>query len=107
MQTSTTKRPDALKAQEYGLKVLECGGSFSAAKLSRAAAPKQNDWGGFKQAKVCLLAISCQQSKSGQNGCFAKMASDSYILYDFAYKNHRKWLVDHLKVVFLPPKTPH
>lgn len=32
-------------------------GKFSAAKLSRAAAPKQNDWGGFKQAKVCLLAI--------------------------------------------------
>lgn len=53
MQTTTTKRPDALKAQEHGLKVLECGGSFSAAKLSRAAAPKQNEWGGFKQAKVC------------------------------------------------------
>ena len=65
-------------------------GNFSAAKLSRAAAPKQNDWGGFKQAKVCLLAISCQQSKSGQNGCFAKMATDNSILYDFAYKNHRK-----------------
>lgn len=58
-----TKHPDTLKAQEHGLKVLECGGSFSAAKLSRAAAPKQNDWGGFKQAKVCLLAIGCQQSK--------------------------------------------
>ena len=88
MQTTTTKRPDALKAQEHGLKVLECGGSFSAAKLSRAAAPKQNEWGGFKQAKVCLLAISCQQSKFGQNSCFAKMATDSSILYDFAYKSH-------------------
>ena len=88
MQTSTTKRPDALKAQEHGLKVLECGGSFSAAKLSRAAAPKQNAWDGFKQAKVNLFAIGCQQSKSGQNGCLAKIATDSSILYDFAYKSH-------------------
>lgn len=66
MQPSSgvTKLPDAVRRQEHGQKVLECGGIFSAAKLSRAAAPKQNDWGGFKQAKVCLLAINCQQSKS-------------------------------------------
>lgn len=61
-------------------------GNFSAAKLSRAAAPKQNAWDGFKQAKVNLFAIGCQQSKSGQNGCFAKIATDSSILYDSAYK---------------------
>lgn len=70
MSTDVTKRPDALKAQEHGLKVLECGGSFSAAKLSRAAAPKQNDWGGFKQAKVaCSLSVVSSQNLAKRLFC--------------------------------------
>ena len=84
-----SKHPDAVKASGTRSEGARMWGDFSAAKLSLAAAPKQNDRGSFKQAKVCLLAIGCEQSKSDQNGCFAKMAADSSILYDFAYKNYQ------------------
>jgi hypothetical protein len=60
MQTSTTKRPDALKAQEHGLKVLECGG-FQCRPVVRATAPKKTVWGGsstpkFGENRACLVS---------------------------------------------------
>lgn len=66
MQTSTdvTKRPDALKAQEHGLKVLECGG-ISVQPNCFGLRPQNRTIGAVsnKQKSACSLSAVKIRSK--------------------------------------------
>ena len=90
MQTSTTKRPGALKAQEHGLKVLEYGG-FQCRPVVLGDGLKQNAWGGsgkpkFAENKACL-ASAADHGNSIKNRYFMELATNIRILDDFRYKN--------------------
>ena len=63
MQTSTTKRPDALKAQEHGLKVLECGG-ISVQPICLGLRPQNRTIGAVsnKQKSACSLSVASSQN---------------------------------------------
>ena len=109
MQTSTTKRPDALKAQEHGLKVLEYVG-FQCRPVKLGDGLKQCAWGGSSKPKFlanrACLASAADLENSIKNRYFMELATNICILDDFRCKSHQKQPVDHLKVVFLTPKQP-